>query len=334
MAHVISSPEIVGSESEQRDKVFDAFRRWGYVRADLDPLGHFAGEQNPELNLTGPVADEARRIYCGTVGVEFMHMPDPERRNWVQQRMEAEPEAVDRERILTQLVKADVFEQMLQTLYIGTKRFSLEGETSLIPLLEEALQVAVEHGAEECVMAMPHRGRLNVVAHSVGRQAVDIFAGFEDVDPRSTLGGGDVKYHHGATNVREINGRQVRMHLVSNPSHLEAVDPVCLGRVRAHQVRDGKTGKQKTFPLIMHGDAAYAGQGVWAETLNLSYLRGYTVGGTVNIIVNNLIGFTANPAEACSTHFASDMSKRLPIPIFHVNAEDPDAVVRVARWAV
>ncbi len=181
---------------------------------------------------------------------------------------------------------------------------------------------------------MSHRGRLNVVAHTVGRQAADIFAGFEDVDPRSTLGGGDVKYHLGATNVREINGRPVRIHLVSNPSHLEAVDPVCMGRVRAHQTRIGKAGKQRIFPLIMHGDAAYAGQGVWAETLNLSYLRGYTVGGTVNVIVNNLLGFTANPSEVCSTHFASDMSKRLPIPIFHVNAEDPDAVVRVARWAV
>jgi len=226
-----------------------------------------------------------------------MHMPDPERRKWVRERMESEAAPVNRERILTQLVEADVFEQMLQTLYIGTKRFSLEGETALIPLLEEALQAAVEHGTEECVMAMSHRGRLNVVAHSVGRQAVDIFAGFEDVDPRSTLGGGDVKYHLGATNVREINGRPVRMHLVSNPSHLEAVDPVCLGRVRAHQMRDGETGTQKTFPIIMHGDAAYAGQGVWAETLNLSYLRGYEVGGTVNIIVNNLIGFTANPAR-------------------------------------
>ena len=332
--HAMPSAELASVESGQREKVFDAFRRWGYVRADLDPLGNYVGEEHPELNLAGPLADEARRIYCGTVGAEFMHMPDPERRNWVRERMEAEPEPVDRERILTQLVEADIFEQMLQTLYIGTKRFSLEGDTALIPLLEEALQAAVEHGADECVMAMSHRGRLNVVAHAVGRQAVDIFAGFEDVDPRSTLGGGDVKYHQGATNVREINGRPVRIHLVSNPSHLEAVDPVCLGRVRAHQTRDGKTGKQQTFPLIMHGDAAYAGQGVWAETLNLSYLRGYNVGGTVNIIVNNLIGFTANPAEVCSTHFASDMSKRLPIPIFHVNGEDPDAVVRVARWAV
>jgi 2-oxoglutarate dehydrogenase E1 component len=330
------SADIVASESDQREreKVFDAFRRWGYMQAQLDPLEHYAGEENPDLRLSGPAADEARRIYCGTIGAEFMHMPDPERREWVRQRMETEPEPVDRERILAQLVQADVFEQMLQTLYIGTKRFSLEGETALIPLLEEALQAAVEHGADECVMAMPHRGRLNVVAHSVGRQMVDIFAGFEDVDPRSTLGGGDVKYHQGATNVRQINGRPVSMHLVSNPSHLEAVDPVCLGRVRAHQTRLGKAGKQQIFPLIMHGDAAYAGQGVWAETLNLSYLRGYTVGGTVNIIVNNLLGFTASPAESGSTHFASDLSKRLPIPIFHVNAEDPDAVVRVARWAV
>jgi 2-oxoglutarate dehydrogenase E1 component len=338
------SAELASSEADQRERVFDAFRRWGYMQAELDPLGNFFPREHPELNLSGPaagIAKDARRLYCGTVGAEFMHMPDPERREWVRQRMEGEAEPVeatpasaDRERILTRLIEADIFEQMLQSLYIGTKRFSLEGNTSLIPLLDELLDAAVVHGAEEFVMGMSHRGRLNVVAHTVGRDAAEIFAGFEDVDPRSTLGGGDVKYHLGATSFRPIHGRPVRIHLVSNPSHLEAVDPVCLGRVRAKQTRRGSSGKQQTFPVLMHGDAAFAGQGVWAETLNLSQLRGYRVGGTVNIIVNNLLGFTTNPSEESSTPFVSDVAKRLPIPIFHVNAEDPEAVVRVARWAV
>jgi 2-oxoglutarate dehydrogenase E1 component len=330
------SAELAGTESEQREKAFDAFRRWGYLQAELDPLGHFLPQEHAELNLTGPFAEEARRIYCGTIGAEFMHMPDRERREWVRQRMEGEAEPVEttREQILTRLIEADIFEQMLQSLYIGTKRFSLEGNTALIPLLDELLDAAVANGAEEFVMGMSHRGRLNVVAHTVGRDTAEIFAGFEDVDPRSTLGGGDVKYHLGATSIRPIHGRPVRIHLVSNPSHLEAVDPVCLGRVRAKHTRRGSAGKQQVMPVLMHGDSAFAGQGVWAETLNLSQLRGYRVGGTVNIIVNNLLGFTTNPSESSSTRFVSELAKRLPIPIFHVNAEDPEAVVRVARWAV
>ena len=212
--------------------------------------------------------------------------------------------------------------------------FSLEGNTALIPLLEEILTGAASHGAEECVMAMSHRGRLAVVRNTVGRSASDIYAGFEDVDPRSTLGGGDVKYHQGATGFREFNGQRMRIHLVSNPSHLEAVDPVALGRVRAKQTRRGAEGKRQTLPILMHGDSAFAGQGIWAETLNMSCLPGYEVGGTINIIVNNLIGFTTNPSEYASGRFASDLAKRLPIPIFHVNAEDPEAVVRIGRLAL
>jgi 2-oxoglutarate dehydrogenase E1 component len=333
-AHAFPTAETVSSESETRERIFDVFRRWGYLEANLDPLGHFPPEKHPELQITGEIADAARRLYSGTVGVEFMHIPDLERRRWIQKRIEGTPTEVDQKEILDSLVEADLFEQMLQTLYIGTKRFSLEGNTALIPLLDEILSTGAALGAMECVMAMSHRGRLNVVAHTVGRPFAEIFSGFEDVDPRSVLGGGDVKYHMGATGVRKFGGKNLRIHLVSNPSHLEAVDPVAVGRVRAKQTRRGKDGKLQTVPVIMHGDAAYAGQGIWAETLNLSYLRGYNVGGTVNIIVNNLLGFTANPNETNSTRFASDISKRLPIPIFHVNAEDPDAVVRIGRMAM
>src|SRR5208337_1872179 len=291
---------------------------------------------HPELDVSGEAADTARRIYSGSIGVEFMHIPDPERRLWVQERMESEEALpVNRERVLDQLVRADIFEQTIHSRYIGTKRYSLEGNTALIPLLDEILNSASENGAEQAVLAMSHRGRLNVIINIVSRPAAEIFAGFEDVDPRSVLGGGDVKYHIGATGMfTGANGRQVDIHLVSNPSHLEAVDPVALGRTRAKQTRIGRDGKLKVLPVLMHGDSAFAGQGITAETLNLANLRGYTVGGTVHIIVNNLIGFTTNPTDAYSGRFSSDLAKRLPIPIFHVNGEDADAVVRAGRMAL
>ncbi|HEX8924270.1 MAG TPA: 2-oxoglutarate dehydrogenase E1 component [Terriglobales bacterium] len=331
-AQVFPSAEV-SNEADQRERIFEVFRRLGHLQAKLDPLGRFPTVQHAELNLSGPAADEARGVYCGPIGAEFMHIPDVERREWIQQRLEAPAPNFDANQILRGLTAADVFEQMLQTLYIGTKRFSLEGNTVLIPLLDEILATGARLGAEECVMAMSHRGRLNVVAQTVGRPMADIFAGFEDVDPRSVLGGGDVKYHQGATGYRDIGGKRMRIHLVSNPSHLEAVDPVCLGRVRAKQTRRGKEGKQQTLPIIMHGDSAFAGQGIWAETLNMSYLRGFSVGGTVNIVVNNLLGFTTNPAEYTSARYATDLAKRLPIPIFHVNGEEPEAVLRVGRLA-
>ncbi len=321
-------------DSEKQERVMDAFRRWGYLQANLDPLGHFAPLSHPELDISG--ADAARRIYSGSIGVEFMHIPDPERRQWIQDRMESEqPYLVDRSRVLDRLVRADIFEQMIHSRYIGTKRYSLEGNTALIPLLDEILNSASENGVEQAVMGMSHRGRLNVIINIVSRPPAEIFAGFEDVDPRSVLGGGDVKYHIGATGLfTGTSGKPVRIHLVSNPSHLEAVDPVALGRARAKQTRIGRDGKLKVLPVLMHGDSAFAGQGITAETLNMAALRGYNVGGTVHIIVNNLIGFTTNPSDAYSSRFSSDLAKRLPIPIFHVNGEDPDAVVRAGRMAV
>jgi len=327
---------MMNVDSEKQERVIDAFRRWGYLQANLDPLGHFAPLPHPELDVTGDTADAARRIYSGSIGVEFMHIPDPERRQWIQERMESLDELpVDRSRVLDRLVRADVFEQTIHSRYIGTKRYSLEGNTALIPLLDEILSSGSDDGAEQAVLAMSHRGRLNVIINIVSRPAAEIFAGFEDVDPRSVLGGGDVKYHIGATGMfTAANGRQVRIHLVSNPSHLEAVDPVALGRARAKQTRIGRDGKLKVLPVLMHGDAAFAGQGITAETLNLANLRGYTVGGTVHIIVNNLIGFTTNPTDAYSGRFSSDLAKRLPIPIFHVNGEDADAVVRAGRMAL
>ena len=318
-----------------REQVVDAFRRWGYFEATLDPLGHMQPLRHPELDVTGPAADEMRRIYCGNIGAEFMHIADPERREWVQQQMEREPESIpDRQRILELLVRTELFEQVLQSRYLGTKRFSLEGVCSLIPLLDEVLAVAAEGGAEQIVMGMSHRGRLNVMLNIVGKAPTDVFARFEDVDPRSVLGSGDVKYHIGATGgITTSNGRRLRIHLASNPSHLEAVDPVVLGRTHAKQLRLGEHAYRRVVPVLMHGDAAFAGQGVVSEAFDFAGIEGYSVGGTVHIIVNNLIGFTATPPELYTTRFASDAAKRLPVPIFHVNSEDIHAVIRVARMA-
>jgi 2-oxoglutarate dehydrogenase E1 component len=322
-------------EISERQQMVDAFRRWGYLQAQLDPLGSLVPLEVPELEAAGEGAAEARRIYCGSIGAEFMHIHDAERRAWVAERMEREEKFGEPAHILELLVRADLFEQVLQSRYLGSKRFSLEGVTALIPLLDELLSAACERQAEQAVIAMSHRGRLNVMVHTVGRDPVELFAKFEDVDPRSVLGGGDVKYHLGATG--EFHGRtggRIRIHLVSNPSHLEFVDPVAMGRVRAKQTRLGAEGRAKVVPIVLHGDAAFAGQGITAEALNLMDLAGYSVGGTVHIVVNNLIGFTTEPREYNSSRFATDLAKRLPIPIFHVNSEDLDAVLRVARMAL
>ncbi|HEY4573913.1 MAG TPA: thiamine pyrophosphate-dependent enzyme, partial [Thermoanaerobaculia bacterium] len=319
------------------ERTLNNYRRLGYLLADLDPMSRIEPEAQPGLEDSDPATAEfARRHYCGTIGVEFMHIPDPERRRWIEERMEAEAPRFDPQRILDLLTRGETFEQFLQSRYLGTKRFSIEGVEALLPCLDQMLQSAAGHRAQQVVIAMSHRGRLNVMVHSVGRSPAEILAGFEDVDPRSTFGGGDVKYHMGATGeFTGPDGHKMSIHLVSNPSHLEAVDPVALGRVRAKQVRlDDDKRHEQVFPIVLHGDAAFAGQGVLAETLNMADLHGYRVGGTVHVIVNNLIGFTTEPKALHSSRFASDVARRLPVPIFHVNGEDPDAVARVARMAV
>ncbi len=317
------------------EAILDAFRRWGHLQAQLDPLGRLKPQPHPGLDAAGEAAERGRAFYCGPVGVEFMHMPYPDRCRWIQERMESDPPAPDRNRILERLINAEIFERVLQTRYIGAKRYSLEGMTALIPLLDAMVGHAADHGAEQVIMAMSHRGRLAALARILGKRPADIFARFEDVDPRSILGGGDVKYHVGATGTyTRPGGRQVAISLVSNASHLEAVDPILAGRARAKQERLGDGGRARVLPISMHGDAAFAGQGIVAETLNLADLRGFTVGGTIHVIVNNLIGFTAAPSTLHSSRYASDVAKRLAIPIFHVNGQDPDAVVRVARLAL
>ncbi|HEX4545349.1 MAG TPA: 2-oxoglutarate dehydrogenase E1 component [Candidatus Acidoferrum sp.] len=336
-----SSKAVANAE---RERLFDAFRRWGYLESKLDPLGLFEPLKHPDLDgLSGEAAEEARRIYCGTIGADFMHLHEPERRRWILDRLEAPAAKVEQHKILERLIRADLFEQVLQARYLGTKRFSLEGVTALIPLLDAILDTAGDHGAESSIMAMSHRGRLNIMVHAACKPPQEVVAGFEDVDPRSVLGAGDVKYHVGATGTYvTTTGKEISIHLVSNPSHLEAVDPVAVGRARAKQTRAGLRGGyvdrsretlNKVVPVVMHGDAAFAGQGIWAETLNYADLSAYTVGGTIHIIVNTLIGFTTPPAQEHSARFASDLAKRQSVPIFHVNAEDPDAVVRIGKLA-
>jgi len=326
---------LLDTPNGERERVFDAFRRWGYLEADLDPLGFLRPVAHPELQIDSEHTQEARRIYCGTVGAEFMHITDPARRRWIQERLEGPQPAVDQERVLDLLIRAELFEQVLQQRYLGNKRFSLEGVTALIPLMDEVLDAAGQQGAAELVMGMSHRGRLNVIVHVARRAPEEVFAGFEDVDPRSVLGSGDVKYHMGATGEYVTrSGAKVHIHLVSNPSHLEAVDPVTIGRTRAKHDRAGEAGRKKYLPLLVHGDAAFAGQGIVAETLNFADLPGFTVGGTVHVIANNLIGFTTVPSESHSSRFSAQLARRQSIPIFHVNGEDVDAVIRVGRIAL
>lgn len=317
----------------QHNPVLDSFRRWGFLEANIDPFGILSSSA-ASLILEGEGSERARKFYCGSIGVEFMHIPDQDRCRWIQEQMESEPPAADRQSILEWLVKAEILEQVLHSRYPGTKRFSLEGLEALIPLLATVLEHSEMGGASEAVMGMSHRGRLNVMVNIVGKSPVEIFAGFEDVDPRSVLGAGDVKYHMGATGeYRTRSGKSVEVRLVSNPSHLEAVDPVALGRARAKQTRFGPGGSKAILPILIHGDAAFAGQGIAAESLNLAYIDGFSVGGTIHIIANNLLGFTAIPRELHSSRFATEVAKRLAIPIFHVNADDAEAVVRVARMA-
>ncbi|HET6931396.1 MAG TPA: 2-oxoglutarate dehydrogenase E1 component [Candidatus Acidoferrum sp.] len=333
-----------GNAHAERERIFALFRRWGFYESTLDPLGFFAPMKFPDLQgLSGEFAEEARRYYCGTIGVEFEHLPEPERRRWIAERMEGPEFEVNQEKILERLIRADLFEQVLQSRYLGSKRFSLEGNTSLIPMLDSILEAAGGLGGSDSIVAMSHRGRLNVMTHIACKTPHEVVAGFEDVDPRSVLGAGDVKYHVGATGVYTTSaGKKINIHLVSNPSHLEAVDPVAMGRARAKLTRHGVKGPQldrskpmlnKVWTIVMHGDAAFAGQGIWAETLNLADLSAYTVGGSIHVVVNNLIGFTTRPKQEHSSRYASSIARRQSVPIFHVNAEDPDAVVRIGRLA-
>ncbi|MDH5628438.1 MAG: thiamine pyrophosphate-dependent enzyme, partial [Candidatus Krumholzibacteria bacterium] len=321
------------------DPVADAFRRWGYLLASIDPLGRMQTIEHPDITDARSLGDpgEVERlagVYCGTVGFEFMHMVDRERVEWMRETIEAGQPDVDSRWVLGRLMETELFEKFLHLKYVGSKRFSCEGVAGMIPLLDSILDASGGLGAEYLYIAMSHRGRLNVMKSIVNIPMEDIFAGIEDVDPRSVLGSGDVKYHIGATGrYKTRSGHAIEVHLSTNPSHLEAVDAVIMGRTYARQERWGASGVDRILPVTLHGDAAFAGQGITAETLNFADIPHYTVGGTIHVLVNNLIGFTAEPKELQSTRFSSDAAKRLSIPILHVNAEDPVAIWWAGRVA-
>ena len=279
-----------------------------------------------------------RDSYCRTTGIEYMHIQDPEQRRWIQERVErphTKPPREEQLRILAKLNEAEAFETFLQTKYVGQKRFSLEGGETTIPLLDELCEEAAGAGLDEVVIGMAHRGRLNVLANIVGKSYGQIFREFDgNIDPRTVQGSGDVKYHLGAEGefVSEF-GDKIKVSVAANPSHLETVDPVLEGIVRAKQDILDRGAAFPVLPLLVHGDAAFAGQGVVAETLNLSQLRGYRTGGTIHVIVNNQVGFTTSPASSRSSMYSTDVARMVQAPIFHVNGDDPEACVRVADLA-
>ena len=284
-----------------------------------------------------------RDSYVRTIGTEYMHIADPEQRAWLQERIEVphqKPAVVEQKYILSKLNAAEAFETFLQTKYVGQKRFSLEGGETVIPLLDAVLDKAAEHELDEVVIGMPHRGRLNVLANIVGKPISQIFREFEgNLDPGQAHGSGDVKYHLGAEGkyFRMFGDGETTVSLASNPSHLEAVDPVLEGIVRAKQdlLDKGETKDgYSVMPLMLHGDAAFAGQGVVAETLNLALLRGYRTGGTVHVVINNQVGFTTAPEASRSSQYCTDVAKMIAAPVFHVNGDDPEACVWVAKLAV
>jgi 2-oxoglutarate dehydrogenase E1 component len=312
----------------------------GLTLWDLDrtfPVGGFGGRQKLRLR---DVLGVLRDTYCRRVGIEYMHIQGPEERRWIQDRIEikyTKPDSDQQKHILNRLNAAEAFETFLQTKYVGQKRFSLEGGESLIPLLDAVLQSTAEAGLDEMVIGMAHRGRMNVLANIVGKPYEKIFNEFEgQMDPRSSHGSGDVKYHLGQTGKYTTPDGEAAttVSVVANPSHLEAVDPVLEGIVRAKQDRlDLGLHGYTVLPVLVHGDAAFAGQGVVAETLNLSQLRGYRTGGTVHVVVNNQVGFTTAPEYSRSSLYSTDVARMIQAPIFHVNGDDPEAVIRVAKLA-
>jgi 2-oxoglutarate dehydrogenase E1 component len=346
-------------------QMINAYRVRGHLLADLDPL-EYTVKHHPELDpafygltlwdldrefvcaglcgkLTAKlrdILDTLRDTYCGKIGPEYMFIQETVQKKWLQDRMEPTRnqhplDPATKRRILMKLNDAEAFEKFLHTKYVGHKRFSLEGAESLIPMLDFLFNEATADGVAEGVIGMAHRGRLNVLANILGKSYEKIFHEFEgDVDPNTTQGSGDVKYHLGADGVHQTaSNSHMRLTLASNPSHLEAVDPIVEGMVRAKQKLIGDRQRAWVIPVLIHGDAAFAGQGVVAETLNLSQLRGYRTGGTVHIVINNQIGFTTGPESARSSVYATDVAKMVQAPIFHVNGDDPEACIRAMKLA-
>jgi multifunctional 2-oxoglutarate metabolism enzyme len=364
-AHVDDETDLLTKQMKV-DQLANMYRVRGHLIADLDPLRMSQPSMHPELDPTyyglsiwdldrefitdiggdskrmplGDILGVLRDAYCRTIGIEYGHVLDPDQKRWIRDQVEGITEDVspdDQLWILRRLNAAEAFESFLHTKYVGQKRFGIEGGESLIPLLDAICEAAADDDISDVVMGMAHRGRLNVLSNILGKNYEQIFGEFEGhIDPDTVQGSGDVKYHLGTTGVYEArSGNTLDLRLPPNPSHLEAVNPVVEGIARAMQDRydRGDEGVFPVLPLLMHGDAAFAGQGVVTETLNLSQLRGYRTGGTVHVVINNQVGFTTSPHAARSSYYATDVAKTVHAPILHVNGDDPEAVVRVGRLA-
>ncbi|WP_445166521.1 multifunctional oxoglutarate decarboxylase/oxoglutarate dehydrogenase thiamine pyrophosphate-binding subunit/dihydrolipoyllysine-residue succinyltransferase subunit [Mycolicibacterium sp. Dal123E01] len=369
------NPDSIVDKNARVMELIAAYRNRGHLMADIDPLRldktRFRSHPDLDVNTHGLTLWDLDRVfkvdgfagkefkklrdvlgllrdaYCRHIGVEYTHILEPEQQKWLQERIEVKhegPTVAQQKYVLSKLNAAEAFETFLQTKYVGQKRFSLEGAETVIPMMDAAIDQAAEHAQVEVVIGMPHRGRLNVLANIVGKPYSQIFSEFEgNLNPSQAHGSGDVKYHLGATGnyIQMFGDNDIEVSLTANPSHLEAVDPVMEGIVRAKQdLLDKGTGGAEdsqgftVMPMMLHGDAAFAGQGVVAETLNLALLRGYRTGGTIHMIVNNQIGFTTSPQDSRSSEYCTDVAKMVGAPIFHVNGDDPEACVWVARLAV
>jgi 2-oxoglutarate dehydrogenase E1 component len=364
LAHAsLSADALLVSELQGRvSAMVNAYRVRGHIYADVDPLNRnqvepkelsldaFGLDQiDPQTvfftgDMAGPttlplheIVARLKETYCRSIGVEYTFIEVPEERLWLQRAMESTLNRVDLTHeeqlgLLTKLIDAELFEQFLHTKYVGAKRFSLEGAESVIPLIELLIQSAARHSVDEIVIGMAHRGRLNVLANVMEKSMRELFFAFNDDRPEMHLGRGDVKYHMGFSSDRSFEGKNVHLTLCFNPSHLEWVNPVVEGRARAKGDRKGED-RASVLPLLIHGDAAFAGQGVVAETLNFARLQGYTTGGTVHVVINNQIGFTTAPEDSRSSPYCTDITRMLRCPVFHVNGEDPEAVAQVVRLA-
>jgi 2-oxoglutarate dehydrogenase E1 component len=344
-----------------------AYRVRGHLEANMDPLGLTEPEPHPELdyrnygftdadldreifidNVLGletatlrKIVEVVRETYCGHIGVEFMHIQYPDQKAWIQRRVESELNRtaftdIGRRAIMERIIEAEVFEQFLHRKYVGTKRFGLEGAESIVPAIEQILKRGSQLGVEHVVIGMAHRGRLNILSNVMHKPLEAIFSEFQgnSANPESVQGSGDVKYHLGTSADRQFDGRTIHVTLNANPSHLEAVNPVVLGKVRAKQTQIGDHRRDRVLGLLLHGDAAMAGQGIVAEGFALAHLIGYRTGGTIHIVINNQIGFTTNPKYSRSGQYCTDIAKTIQAPILHVNGDDPEAVVHAARVAI
>ncbi len=350
-------------------RLVDAYRIRGHLLADIDPLGMREKNTHPELQpehygfsmadydrpiymngLMGldvatlrEIIDACQKTYCGRIGVEYTHMLDPEEKSWIRERVE---EGLNRTQfsdegkkaILQSLTRAEGFELFLHVKYPGTKRFGIDGGEAMVPAIEQILKRGGQLGLKEIAIGMPHRGRLNILTNVMGKTFTSMFSLFmgKSDNPEGVLASGDVKYHLGASSDRDFDGNEIHLSLNTNPSHLEVVDPVVEGKVKAKQIQRGGDDKaqKEVLPLLLHGDAAFAGQGVVAETFLFSGVEGYNTGGTIHFIVNNQIGFTTKPEESRSGFYCTDIAKAAHAPVFHVNGDDPEAVVHVARMAI